>query len=130
MNFARSLPNSLPVPESRSVVVQEDGEVGDHTADPAFYQRPIPSSELVFISLRASDFDENPDSPNYRPQAKKETLKPVKILQMTPLDVDSSGRFYFANGTEIDRSVIPVVIYPENVTNGTAGPTRYAYMHI
>jgi hypothetical protein len=32
--------------------IQENGEVGDHSADPAFYSRPIPTAGMIRMVLR------------------------------------------------------------------------------
>lgn len=43
-NYYSGVANSLPVVTPMVVSIQQNGEVGDHSNDPAFYQNEIPST--------------------------------------------------------------------------------------
>lgn len=43
-NYESRLVNAVPVVSSAHVIVQENGESGDHSLDPLFYDSPIANS--------------------------------------------------------------------------------------
>ncbi len=60
-----SFPNSRPVATDTLLTIKENGEDGDHSLDPEFYDSPIPATELVPLVLEPWDFDDLSDSPLY-----------------------------------------------------------------
>lgn len=101
--YRLGLPNSLPVAQSAMLVVQENGEAGDHSLDPAFYDvTPIPATSLIALALPAFDGDDLPSSPNYNP------LKRMRVwLQRLPFP-RGSGTLYFLNGTALSSCPVAV----------------------
>jgi len=101
------IPNSLPVPLASTVFIQENGEVGDHSHDPEFYQSSIPSSQLDLVTLTIFDFDNQPVCPNYYrnlllypPSAKIAVFPNPSLCLLYREDgstVDSSNPFISAN---------------------------------
>jgi hypothetical protein len=65
--YTRGVANTIPTAFSGTHVVQQSGEAGDHSNDPAFYRQPIPSNELSVVYLETDDFDDTVESPNYEP---------------------------------------------------------------
>ena len=96
--YHAGLPNSLPVVESAALAVQENGEVGDHALDPAFYSAPIPAASLATLTLPAYDQDDLPSSPNYRVPMQELPRMRVWIQR---LPTEGTGTLYYLNGTAI-----------------------------
>ena len=92
---AAGVANSLPLATSADVTVQQNGEVGDHSAVPAFYLAPIPADELALVFLLASDVDDDPASSLYNA-----TTGPTVRVQITSLP-SHGGLLYQADGTPI-----------------------------
>jgi hypothetical protein len=55
--------NSPPLAVSNRITIQQNGEVGDHSGHPMFYNTEIPAAELAMLNLQASDVDDAPTSP-------------------------------------------------------------------
>lgn len=105
------VPNSLPFPLTSVVHVQENGEVGNHFHDPAFYQSPIPSSQLALLNLSVFDFDDQPVCPNFI----LNLLHPPSAL-VSSFPNPELCLLYREDGSEVN-SMSPVV--PSNTTTGT-----------
>ena len=103
--YRLGLPNSLPVAQSTLLVVQENGEAGDHSLDPAFYDvTPIPALALATLALPAFDEDDLASSPNFNPP----TLARMRVwLQHLPSPA-GSGTLYFLNGTALSSCPVAV----------------------
>lgn len=93
--FENGSPNALPVVNSMNVTVQQNGEMGDHSNEPRFYESPIPSNEVSVITLDADDRDELETSHPY--SSSRRSAAKVQLLSL-PLH---GGTLYYMNGTEI-----------------------------
>ena len=122
-NYAKGLPRSIPVPVSAKVSVQEDGEVGNHATQPAFYSAPIPTSQLAIINLRIVDIDDTPASPNYNP-----VIGPRSVAVITSLPPPTLCQFYYLNGTALSTAASAhATIHYSSVTQSYPIRIRPAY---
>jgi len=92
-NYQAKLPKSIPTVSSFTQVVQENGIVGNHYSNPAYYLSPIPVADLVIIYLKAKNFDDDPSSPNY---VANQTASQQMKLKIFNLPDASKGLFYDA----------------------------------
>ena len=92
-NYQAKLPKSVPTVTSFTQVVQENGIVGDHYSNPAYYLSPIPVADLVIIYLKAKNFDDDPSSPNY---VANQTASQQMKLKIFNLPDSNKGLFYDA----------------------------------
>lgn len=102
------VPNSLPIPLAHTAYVQENGEVGDHSNYPEFYQTPIPSSQLAIIALTLYDFDNQPVCPNF---ANNKLFPPSVMVAVLP----KQCLLYREDGSTIDK-ISPTV--SANISTG------------
>ncbi|CAM9241370.1 unnamed protein product, partial [Phaeothamnion confervicola] len=113
-NFAAGLANSLPVAHDVSAVVNEDGEIGDHYNDPAFYTRLVPPLELATLALNPADQDTEPDFfPTY------EALAPPTEAFVASLPANGV-LFDWASGAEITAAALPFLVARRPSSGGDA----------
>ena len=93
--YASKLANSLPVPSSFTVTVQEDGEVGSHYDTPDFYTTEVPVLELATVNLKVFDADEDPSYINY------DTSDSPMLVYISRLPPASLATLYQYDGAEI-----------------------------
>ena len=104
-------------------VIQQDGEVGDHSTNPAYYSAPfsIPTLALPVVLLSAYDQDDQPSSPSYNTSFFKQHGACFSSHPATPMTVQilslpapaGSALLYFLNGTVIEAASLPVTIRRE-----------------
>ena len=90
-----SFPNSQPRAYPKQLTVRENGEDGDHSLQPEFYDRPIDADQLVALVLQVSDEDDNALSPLYDAELGARTQ-----LELTSLP-DKGSSLYYLDGTAI-----------------------------
>jgi hypothetical protein len=101
--YALRLPSNLPVVLNRTVAMQQNGEIGDHSNDPAYYEQPIPTLELSIIALSAFDFDDQPGSPNYGLRLPS----PPSRMRIYISTTYTTLQLYMLDGTPIIQGEIP-----------------------
>lgn len=111
-NLNAGIPNSLPVVTSFTAIINEDGIVGNHYADPQYFSQPVPVFELASIQLVATDLDDTTMSPDYRNTS---TGLVIQIVDVP--DASTGGTLYRLDGTAIIR----------DVTSGLIGSTGLIY---
>src|SRR6056297_329866 len=107
-NYAARVPNSPPIVQDASHVVQENGEVGSHYDTPEFYLSPVPVDELVSLTLVVLDGDHDPSSPSYNASA-----SPITFPGLCLATLPANGTLYFMNGTAIHGS-LPIALAVES----------------
>ena len=100
--FKYGFPNSRPHAHGEVLTIRENGEDGDHSLQPEFYDTPIPVMQLVQLVLNVSDVDDKAMSPLY--DAARGALTK---LQITSLPTDGS-LLYHLNGSSI--STVPTLV--------------------
>lgn len=80
------------------VSVLENGQIGDHSHDPWYYQRTIAIGDLPVLTLNTYDLDDDPTYPNYNSSYLHSR---VFLLNFTAFEERNIGTFYFLNETEI-----------------------------
>lgn len=101
--FSAGSPNSRPIAYDIVTSVQQNGEVGDHSNDPAFYSTEIVSAELATITLLPYDYD------NVQAVSEEGMVR----AEITSLP-SNGGTLYHANGTQI--SVVPTEVFRNSST--------------
>lgn len=95
--YNQHLPNSAPVITSIALLVQQNGEEGDHSLQPDFYLlKTIPPALLAPLRLPIVDQDESPRSPNFA-----STACPPEV-SITALPSVGRGEFFSMSGAAID----------------------------
>ena len=82
------------------MTIKENGELGDHTADPSYYYKPIPSTALAYVGLTFYALDDQPISPNYNAI----TGLPNTLAVLSSLPPANLCQLYYMNGTLIQSS--------------------------
>jgi hypothetical protein len=90
-----SFPNSRPRAYSKQLIARKNGEDGDHSLQPEFYDTPIHTHQLVALVLQVSDEDDHAPSPLYNAQLGARTQ-----LELTSLPEEGS-LLYYLDGSAI-----------------------------
>jgi hypothetical protein len=93
-----SFPNSRPIAYAAQLSIRENGEDGDHSMQPEFYDHPIQVQQLVQLAIQVSDVDDESPSPLFQPMRGALTR-----LQLTSLP-GGGTQLYYLNGTRIDHT--------------------------
>ena len=107
--YRSSFPNSRPQAHTSLLVVRENGEDGDHSLQPEFYDSPIATTDLISLLLQVSDEDDTDPSPLYNA-----TLGALTKLELTSLPQGGS-LLYYVNGSAITQ----VPVYVPRSSDGT-----------
>lgn len=113
-NFQAGLENSPPIAEDVVVIINEDGEIGDHYDTPSLYlQDPmVPALNLAVILLAATDLDQQEGFPGF--DAGVELVPSSVYIASLP----SRGTLHDINGQAIQN-------IPHFVMFDDAYPVRY-----
>ena len=108
--YSSSFPNSRPWALSTTLTIKENGEEGDHSLNPEFYDSPIPVTELARLELPLGDFDDTESSPLYNAS----TGPQVKLYIVS---LPTGGTFLY----QLDGS--PILQVPTEVLRRGSGLT-------
>ncbi|CAM9918792.1 unnamed protein product, partial [Phaeothamnion confervicola] len=97
LNYLAGLPDSLPVVSAVSVKISEDGEVGDHYDDPAFYLNVVPFDSLTGISLDVSDMEDTEGWPSNEEGWTETDEAPTVYVASKP----AAGTLYDSSGAAV-----------------------------
>lgn len=114
-NFDAGLEDSPPVAEDVVVIIDEDGEIGDHYETPALYLRNpmVVALNLSIIYLLATDVDHQEGYPGFDPG--EQVMLPDVYIDSLP----SRGTLYNVYGEAIER--VPYFV----AYDGGGYPVRY-----
>lgn len=99
-------PRSPFVPIDTLISVLENGQVGDQSLNPGFFEQEIRSEELPIVTFPWFQFDSREISPNFNP------LADANVTIMTASSSASSiGTWYYVNGSQVfNRNSTPLEI--------------------
>ena len=107
-NYHSNIPNSNPIVKDDYVQIKQNGELGSHPQQPAYYSNVIPSNQLSLLTFDCYDIENDAQiSPYLYNTSTNDTNVVNTILQEIPLCMiqllkyPDKGTLYHLNGTII-----------------------------